>query len=361
MRSEKRGEAKFLRGWLLPLAFVYGLAVRARAALYRSGWLSRRTLPCRVVSVGNLTVGGTGKTPVVIWLVEWLQARGRRVGVLSRGYRRQSRASALLVSDGRRILAGPAEAGDEPHLIARRCPGAVVAVGPDRYQVGRWVLERFPVDCFVLDDGFQHLALNRDVDLLLVDASDAAGLVALLPTGRLREPLSAAARATAVLLTRADSEAGCRDVLARLAAEAETEQDSRPILVRFRAEGFVDTLTGAIKEPGWASGRRAVAFSGIANAASFRTLLVGLGVTVVEELVFPDHHVYSGTDLDRIRHLAERDGAEVVVTTEKDAVKIETLVRSSDSTDRIWAVRLATEIIEGRERLERLVLGNDER
>ncbi|MGH7167361.1 MAG: tetraacyldisaccharide 4'-kinase, partial [Nitrospiraceae bacterium] len=154
--SEQR--SLFLRWPLRALAWPYGLAVRARTALYERGWLARRRLPCRVVSVGNLTVGGTGKTPVVISIAEWLLARGKRVGVLSRGYRRRSRAPQLLVSDGRTILEGPADAGDEPYLIAWRCPGAVVAVGADRYRLGRWVLERFPIDCFVLDDGFQHLA-----------------------------------------------------------------------------------------------------------------------------------------------------------------------------------------------------------
>ncbi|MBM4124838.1 MAG: tetraacyldisaccharide 4'-kinase, partial [Nitrospira sp.] len=150
------GHALCLRLILRPLAAVYGLAVRVRTVLYEKGWLARRKLPCRVISVGNLTVGGTGKTPMVIWITERLLAQGLRVAVLSRGYRRQSREPFLLVSDGRTVLAGISDAGDEPHLIARRCPSAVVAVGADRYRLGRWVLERFPIDCLVLDDGFQH-------------------------------------------------------------------------------------------------------------------------------------------------------------------------------------------------------------
>ena len=342
----------FLRWPLQVLAVPYGLAVGVRTALYERSWLPRRRLPCRVVSVGNLTVGGTGKTPVVISIAEWLLARGKRVGVLSRGYRRRSRAPRLLVSDGRTILEGPAEAGDEPHLIAWRCPGAVVAVGADRYRLGRWVLERFPIDCFVLDDGFQHLALHRDVDLLLVDASDPMGLEALLPAGRLREPLSAASRATALLLTRTDRAASLSDVL--IPIRAATGRDSRPILIRFRAEAFVNMLTGAVEEIGSASGRTAVAFSGIVNAASFRTLLAGLGVKILDELVFPDHHAYTADDLTMVRDRAGRCGADMIVTTEKDAVKLARLV---GPTDRLLALRLGTEIMDGRDRLEALLLG----
>ncbi|MGH9783219.1 MAG: tetraacyldisaccharide 4'-kinase, partial [Terriglobia bacterium] len=322
---------------LLALAFSYGLVVRARAALYEHGWLPRRSLPCRVVSVGNLTVGGTGKTPVVILIAEWLLARGIRVGVLSRGYRRQSRASFVLVSDGRSVLTGPAEAGDEPYLIAQRCPGAVVAVGADRYRLGQWVLERFSVDCFLLDDGFQHLALNRDVDLLLVDASDPASLQALLPAGCLREPLSTAARATAILVTRADTAVGLNPVLEPI-REA-TGLDRQPILIRFKAEGFMDVLTGEVQENGRVSGRTALAFSGIGHPTSFRTLLADQGIKVLDELVFPDHHAYTDADVSQVRQRAEECGAELVVTTEKDAGKIVLLLNQKD---RLLALRLGT-------------------
>ena len=340
-------------GWLLlALAVPYGLAVRARATLYERGWLSSRRLPCRVVSVGNLTVGGTGKTPVVISITQLLIARGQRVGVLSRGYRRRSRAARVLVSDGRTTLAGPAEAGDEPYLIAWRCPGAVVAVGSDRYRLGRWVLERFPIDCLVLDDGFQHLALHRDVDLLLIDASDPAGLKALLPAGRLREPLSAAARATALLLTRADLGAGPTALLEPI--RAATGRDSRAILIRFRPEALVNIVTGEIEKVESAAGRKAVIFSGIANPVSFRTLLADQGVKILDDVVFPDHHAYTAADLEMIRDRAGRCGADMIVTTEKDAVKVTTMLAR---TDRLWAIRLRTEIMEGQAEFERLLSG----
>jgi tetraacyldisaccharide 4'-kinase len=350
------GMTRWLKWPLQALALPYGLVVRARAALYEKEWLSRRRLSCRVISVGNLTVGGTGKTPVVIWLVESLLARGLRVGVLSRGYKRESRNEFLLVSDGTAVLAGPAEAGDEPYLIARHCVKAVVAVGANRYRLGRWVQERFPqeIDCFVLDDGFQHLALHRDVDLLLVDASDIEGLKALLPAGRLREPLSAAARATALLLTRADQTGDLGALLALL--ETATGRHDEPILVRFRSEAFVDLWSSVTHELGWAKGRKALIFSGIGNSSSFRRTVAEAGVAVLDEVAFRDHHAYQAGDLAMVRERAKRCGAESILTTEKDAGKVARLL---DGPDQVFALRLGTEIMEGQELLERLITGRN--
>ncbi|MFQ5932413.1 MAG: tetraacyldisaccharide 4'-kinase, partial [Nitrospiraceae bacterium] len=224
---------------------------------------------------------------------------------------------------------------------------------------GRWVLEQFPVDCFVLDDGFQHLGLHRDVDLLLVDASDPVGLEALLPAGRLREPLSAAARATALVLTRCDPTVGVPGPLASLPAL--TANGIRPIRIQFTAEAFIDVVTGVVQGLESAPGRAAVAFSGIGNAESFRRLLTEQGLKLVGEVVFADHHEYTQRDLKAIQDQARRDGAELVVTTEKDAVKIAHLVRSQEDGPRILALRLGTQILDGRDQLERLLLGVNER
>lgn len=334
--------------WLLAaVAVVYGLAVRLRAELYRRGWLARRRLPARVISVGNLTLGGTGKTPVVIWLVGRLLERGLRVAVLSRGYRRTSRGPRLLVSDGRTLLAGPAEAGDEPYLIARRCPGALVAVGPDRHGLGRWLLERFPVDCFVLDDGFQHLALHRDEDLLLVDASAPRDLDALFPAGRLREPLSAAARATALVLTRVEGGAALEPLLAPL-RRAGAPADP-PILFRFAAGPCVAVATGREERAHALAGRKVLLFSGIGSPASFRSLMDGLGAVVVEHRVFADHHAYRAEEVAALLERADRLGAELLVTTEKDAGKVAPFLGTDE---RVRALRLEAEVVGGRERME---------
>ncbi|MBA2252504.1 MAG: tetraacyldisaccharide 4'-kinase, partial [Nitrospirales bacterium] len=321
--------------WLLrALSIPYGWATQCRNTLYDRGWLPQRRLPCRVVSIGNLTVGGTGKTPVTIAVTDALLAAGHRVAVLSRGYRRRSRTPRVLVSDGRKILVGPEEAGDEPFLIAQRCPRAVVAVGSDRYELGRWVLAQCSIDCLVLDDGFQHRALYRDVDLLLVDATDEHGLRALVPAGRLREPLSTAARATALLITRVEASADAQPIVSLI--QQAIGCDVKPILVRFTPQGFVDAHNGMGVPLDTLTGQRVVIFSGIGNAGAFRTSVLRQGLIVVDEVVFPDHHAYTMSDVNRVKARAERLGAPVLVTTEKDAVKLQALPSLSMP---VWAMR----------------------
>lgn len=343
--------------WFLrALSIPYGLVTQCRNACYERGWLPQNRLPCRVVSIGNLTVGGTGKTPVTILVTEALLSAGHRVAVLSRGYRRRSRAPYVLVSDGNKILAGPDEAGDEPCLIARRCPRAVVAVGADRYQLGQWVLAQFALDCVVLDDGFQHRALYRDVDLLLVDSTDVQGFHGLLPGGRLREPVSSAARASALLVTRVERSDDAEPILSMI--RQATGRTLPLILIRFVPLGFINVGDGGRASVDELTGRAGVIFSGIANAGAFRGTVLGQGLTVVDEVIFADHHAYTRADVETLRKRAEQAGASVLVTTEKDAVKLQPLLPPGLP---VLAVQLETQIIEGRERLEQLLAMSDER
>lgn len=345
-----------VRRWLSGPAFLYGLIVRARQWCYRRGWCVSSRLPCRVVSVGNVTVGGTGKTPVVILLTEWLLAEGRRVAVLSRGYKRENDAPHCLVSDGVRLLADPSEAGDEPVLIARRCPTAVVAVGADRAALGRWVLAQFPVDCMILDDGFQHLALSRDVDLVLLDATDASGLDAMVPAGRLREPLTGLGRAAALVVTRADSKKDVEAVCGRLKAAHLPFADA--IEIRFTPESLV-AISAETKQPlEWCQGMKTWVVSGIGNSRSFRRSVASLGVEIIGETAFSDHHRYHDDDVRRVRADAQTAGADIVLTTEKDAGKLQAFLRPDDSW---WALRIQAEIVHGEERLRNLVLGCPEK
>ena len=304
-----------------------------------------------MLSVGNLTLGGTGKTPVVILLTDWLLAQGKRVAILSRGYRRTSTDPYLLVSNGARLLVGPNEAGDEPFLMAQRCPKAIVAVGADRYELGYWVMDRFPIDCLVLDDGFQHRGLYRDVNLLLVDATDADGLAALVPAGRLREPLQAAARATAIVVTRADVPAQVTDVCHRLQAAIGPMPD--PIRVVFRPVSFVSVVTGASQPLSWSKGKTALLCSGVGHTGSFRSLVETIGIKILDEVAYVDHHAYTSQDVEQLRARAAELQAELVVTTEKDACKLAALLHPTDSW---WAVRLTTDVIVGEDRLKELVL-----
>lgn len=340
-----------VRRWLGWAAFLYGLGVQARSWCIQRRRRPPARLPCRVISLGNLTVGGTGKTPVVILITEWLLAQGQRVAVLSRGYKRSSRLPFMLVSDGQRISVGPAEAGDEPALIARRCPGAVVAVGSDRAALGRWVLERYPIDCIVLDDGFQHVGLHRDLDLVLIDATDVTGLDALLPAGRLREPLAGLARASAVAITRADVQDNVQAVRGRIRT-IRTDIHNQAEIV-FRPDVLVSVRKEEQHALDWCRGKSAWLVSGIASSKSFRYSAETLGLTVLGETVFRDHHAYSLEDVQLVRSNAARAKAVLVLTTEKDAVKLASMLLPSDEW---WALRLRAEVVRGLDQLRQLVL-----
>ena len=341
-----------VRWWLMWAAIPFWVVARLRSLLYDWDWCDQRRLPVPVLSVGNLTLGGTGKTPVVILVADWLLAQGKRVAILSRGYRRTSTTQYLLVSNGERLLVGPDEAGDEPFLMAQRCPKAIVAVGADRYELGDWVLHRFPIDCLILDDGFQHRGLYRDVNLLLVDATDAAGLAAVVPAGRLREPLRAAARATAIIVTRADVPAQVTEVRRRLQATLGSMPE--PIQAVFRPESLVSVVTGASQPLSWSKGKTALLCSGVGHAGSVRALVERIGIRILDEVAYADHHAYTSQDVERLRAKAAELQAELVVTTEKDACKLAPLLHPTDTW---WAVRLTTHVTVGEDRLRQLVLG----
>ncbi len=338
---------------LIPLSWIYEAVVRLRAALYRIGMLPTRTLPCPVISVGNLTVGGTGKTPVTIFLVTRLIAQGCRVGVLSRGYRRAGADKMALVSDGKQLLLDPPQGGDEPVLIARRCPRAVVAVGADRCRLGRWVLQQFPLDVLVLDDGYQHLGLGRAVDLLLLDADAPESLRRMLPAGSLREPLAAAARASAFLITRSEDRRSGDTTLERLQQAGVSPRPT--VRLRFSPEAVTDLQGNPSGPLADLAGRRAIMVCGIAGPASFQRDLARLGVQVVGSCVWPDHHAYSSGDLDRIKAAVAGSRAEVILMTEKDAVKVALVATEPDFRATCRVLRMGVEILEGQHELDRLL------
>jgi len=348
-------------GWalapLVPLSQLYAGGMWVRERLYARGVFSHRALPIRVISVGNLTVGGTGKTPVVVALATALRERSRRVGVISRGYGRRSKDEVLEVSDGLAINRDPHETGDEPLLVAQRCPGVSVAVGRDRYQVGRYLIDRFDIDTLILDDGFQHLALHRDLDILVLDATAPFGNGYLLPRGRLREPLSAVMRASLVLLTRARQAMDLKAAVANVRALTNV-----PLCVTdFTVTTLLNLVTAEQQRPNVLKGQRVLALSGIGNPESFRKLLESLGAVVVHHCAFQDHHYYSPVDLGRVREAAKDGGADCIVTTEKDAVKLqrlENITKQGDSAVGIWAARIELDWLEGRELWERIVLNN---
>ncbi|MBL8952794.1 MAG: tetraacyldisaccharide 4'-kinase [Myxococcaceae bacterium] len=303
-------------GWLgLPLraaAAGFGAAVAVRSLFVRP----RVVEGARVVSVGNLTVGGSGKTPVVIFLSQWAASAGRRVAVLSRGYGRTSRADVRF--DAANLLPA-SEIGDEPRLIAQRCPAVTVWVGRDRARLAVAARDA-GADFLVLDDGMQHRRLARDVDLVVVDAAAGFGNGRLLPAGPLREPVTQLSRASLVWLRQT----------AETAPGLEAQLGPTPRVVSRPVAHVVD---GTIR------GKRVVALAGLARPSAFTRTLVSLGAEVVAERYFPDHHTFTDAELDEVRSL----GA-VVVTTEKDAQRLK---RGFPAL----VVRLDEELVSGRELL----------
>ncbi|NTV54742.1 MAG: tetraacyldisaccharide 4'-kinase, partial [Syntrophaceae bacterium] len=197
-----RKSSRVLGALLFFLSLVYGVLVRLRAGAYAVGLFRTKRLPCRVISVGNITLGGTGKTPTVINIGGLMQQHGRRPLVLSRGYGRKDESATTVVSDGVSLFLNPSVGGDEPSLIANRLARVPVVVGSDRYRAGTFAVGRFHPDCVILDDGFQHIRLARDLNIALIDASDPFGGGMLFPAGILREPPSALERADVVVITR---------------------------------------------------------------------------------------------------------------------------------------------------------------
>ena len=299
------------------MAWFYGLGAGLRRSLYARGWLRMSQLPAPVVSVGNLTVGGTGKTPVVACLARLLQDRGKRVAILSRGYGGQSRNVAC-ISDGQNIYKKPPEVGEEPYWLARTLPGVAVYTGACRYAAGLAAWQEFKPDLFLLDDGFQHFQLHRDLDLVLLDAASPFGNGYLLPRGPLREPLTALAAAQILILTRFEPSRH----QAQLAAIRAAFPD-KPVLTATITPVSVTAYPGGRAEALAAMRHRALmAFAGLARPEVFTATLQELGVDLKGFRTFPDHHAYSPAELDRLAAAARALGAEALVTTGKDWARL---------------------------------------
>jgi len=314
--------SRLCRSGLGPLAALYGGAIALRNAAYDRGWLRVVRIPALVVSVGSLAVGGSGKTPLSLWMAERLAAQGYRVAIVARGYHRRRRG-LVVVGVGRGPLVGPDEGGDEAVMLARRFPGPVI-VAERRGAAAAHACAALGSDAIVLDDGFQHRALHRDVDLVLV-ASELRG-VRLLPAGPLREPWSALRRADAVLT----------------AGPPPGNAQGVPVFrIRTRATGLVGVRDGVWVEERLEAlgGASVVAVTGIARPERFLSTLSAWGIRVTRHLAFPDHHRYRGADVQRI---VEASCGSPVITTEKDLVKLERWPALAGAR----ALRLALEVEE---------------
>ncbi len=305
----------FIRILLFPPAKIYQFVVRARIACYTHRLFRTRKLSAPVISVGNITLGGTGKTPCVAYLANLLRREGDEVAILSRGYKRTGKG-LVEVSDGLKVLCGPRESGDEPYLLAKSCPGVRVVVDQDRYAAGRWLEGRAPVSVFILDDGYQHLRLARDLNLVLIDATERLDDAEMAPSGRLREPLEELRRADAVIVTRSDQPFDLP------ALENALRRYTRPLTPIFQADHEVVSLRSLIGgenvRPSSFAGLPVAVLSGIARPERLISDLARLEMKIVYRRDFPDHHRYERSEFLDFTGQAKAAGAMAIMTTDKD-------------------------------------------
>jgi tetraacyldisaccharide 4'-kinase len=342
-RAELTPAGRAMQTALIPASLLYGAGGALRSWYWRRAGAESSSI--KVVSVGNLTVGGSGKTPFTLYLARKLTERGVRIGIVSRGYGgSRSGGEALLVSDGRGAIAAPEVSGDEPAMMARSFAGPI-AIARRRIDALRLLERRGGVDVAILDDGYQHIRLRRDLNLMLVNRERGFGNGWMLPAGPLREPLSAIARADAViLLSFAPGEPS------GLATNQMRILERLPLL-----HGTV-TPRALISCPRWRevplalAGHRILAVNGLADASAFHAMLRGLGAKLAAVLEYPDHHRYTAGDAKRVADAAR--AADLIVTTEKDLVKLEQFPFAADS---LYALRVEVAMGADEQRLLEMV------
>ncbi len=301
------------------LAYIYYLITSTKNYLYDKKILKSKEIEdVEIICIGNITVGGTGKTPGVQHFTKKLLEQGKKVAIVSRGYKGKRKRDPYLVSDGYEIFASPKESGDEPYLHALNAKVPVV-VGANRYKACKYVKKHFNVDTIILDDGFQHRKLKRDRDIILIDATNPFGGRALLPKGTLREDLKAGIkRASEFIITKSD-----------LVDEREVEKIKK-FLKRHKKEvsvakhgvsSFCD-LKGNMKPLFWVKGKRVLLFSGLANPLNFEKTVISLDPEYIERVDFMDHHNFKDRDFKNIKKRADNMDADYIITTEKDLVKL---------------------------------------
>jgi len=358
--------------WILKqLSGLYRTVVQLRLLFYSKGILRHHTLGCQVISVGNLTVGGTGKTPVVEIFARELQTAGRRVAILSRGYKKteppflqrltnmltfhESRTPPRVVSDGTELLLNSAMSGDEPYMLASNLPNVAVLVDKDRVKSGRYAINKLGCDTLILDDGFQYLSLKPRVQIVLVDKTNPFGNGHVLPRGILREPVKNIKRADFVFITKSDGKntTTLKEQIRLLNPKAE-------IIECRHCPRYLQHVTGPERlDLETLNGKRVTALSGIAAPAGFESSLETFGAEIIQRRRFADHHRYTQQELIDIINDARRDHADAIITTEKDAVRFPNLGRYDVP---VYFLRVDIEILEGaddfKESIERICFRN---
>lgn len=333
---------------LTALSWTYAAAVHLRGALYDLGLLrAERVEGLRVVSVGNLNVGGTGKTPAVLHLADLLVREGRKVGILTRGYGRRSQEP--LTFTGAESQPSVEDAGDEPLLLARRCPSVRIFVNADRVSSAYRARDEYGLDTVLLDDGFQHRRLARDENLVVVDEAVGLGNGHMLPRGPLREPASSLRRATLLWVRTSTAPGASESPSAPFDARTlglPREGEGLPrVRARYGPSAWVDP-SGGLHPTGALRGQGVLALAGLGRPGGFLKTLRSLGVEVLDAALFPDHHRFTVDELRDVEVRAAKLGAVKVVTTEKDAVRLPVGFSA-------WKVRLGVDVLEGESHLRR--------
>ena len=332
MTGEGKTPFLSLASALYTISLLYGFGQKFREFAYRQRLLKSHQLPCKVICIGNLTVGGTGKTPMTMHVAQEIKRLGYNTAIVSRGYRGEAEGRGGIVSDGQSIHMGPEQAGDEPFMIACSLRGIPVIVGKNRYTAGMLAVNEFKSDVIVLDDGFQHLRLKRDIDLVLLDSMHPFGNNHLLPRGTLREPISSLERGNACILTRCRTDK--KDTARPLIELLKKFLPQHRIFTSCHIPEFYAVKSGdpipnkgtinqnsrlelgsLIEEP-------ILGFSGIARNADFQNTVLDHGLNAKDFLEFSDHHRYTTDDLNYIQSKSEDANAHYLITTEKDLVRL---------------------------------------
>ncbi|MDY6029005.1 MAG: tetraacyldisaccharide 4'-kinase [Acidaminococcaceae bacterium] len=347
-------------GWLLlcllrGISYLYEFGVCCKLGLYRSGLKSREKLPCCVISIGNITVGGTGKTPTAQKMAVIIKNMGYRVVILNRGYRSHWGKDIGVVSNGEKIFMTAYEAGDEAYLMAKTLPGVPVVIGKNRAVTGRYAVEKLGAEVIIMDDGYQHWQLERDLDVVLVDTLNMFGNGCVLPRGTLREPLKNLDRGDLFLLTKTDQSSKISRL--QLRNTIEHYNGNAPVVESVHhPKNFVEIadwykgINVSVKELEDLKGKDVMVFSAIGNPSSFEQTLISIGLNILEAVRYPDHHDYGMLEMQYINERASSLKAVAMIATAKDAVKIPTEFIYSEREIPLYILNMDICITEGRDK-----------
>ena len=331
------------------ISLPYQLITNFRNWLYDKKIFTVVKLPCPVISVGNITVGGTGKTPCVIMLAQMLKFHGFKPAILSRGYGGKNTTSVNIVSDGKNILLNSKTAGDEPFLMAQSLRSIPIIVGPQRIKTGKAAINRFGVNVLICDDAMQHRQIFRDINLVLLDSQDPLGNGHILPRGKLREPITALERASAFLFTRTDENHKAESINENL-----TQLRKIPIFTSIHK--VKDVIKGDYSDK-WPisdlKGKKICAFCGIAKPDSFKKSLLAAQAHILSFDAFPDHHNYNRAEIEIIKNKFNNYKADIMITTQKDGMRLQNF---ADFLNLIYMMRIEMEITPSQELFDNFIL-----